>query len=107
MIDLQQETIVPLAKASKSFPTSPSRSTLERWVRKGVRGRTLEVAWIGGQRYTSEEAITRFLEAGAALSGDLEVTAPRKTDRHRAALAGLAEVGLWGSVPATSRGGDK
>jgi hypothetical protein len=42
------------------------RSTIYRWVMAGVKGVKLETITIGGYRYTSTQAIGRFI---AALSG--------------------------------------
>ena len=36
-------------------------STIFRWVTKGARGRVLESTLVGGVRYTTQEALGRFL----------------------------------------------
>ena len=40
-----------------------SLATLHRWRLHGVRGTKLETCLIGGMRYTSREAIARFIAA--------------------------------------------
>lgn len=45
-------------------------STVYRWVTKGARGRVLESRMIGGVRYTSVAALTRFLEADEQQADD-------------------------------------
>jgi hypothetical protein len=61
MIDIDRETMRLLTQAPKDVPGRPSISTLMRWARKGIRGITLETVLIGGRRYTSLEAIGRFV----------------------------------------------
>ena len=63
--EIFNETIVPFHKAHKHFPHKPSPSSVQRWFRRGVstpHGHFyLETAVLGGRRFTSEEAIQRFL----------------------------------------------
>lgn len=55
------ETLLRLTDATRAVPYKRcSRGTLERWIRKGLKGICLEFVWLGGVRYTSEEAIGRF-----------------------------------------------
>lgn len=62
-IDVDRDDLISLRKAAESIPTKPSPSTLQRWRLYGVRGRKLETVLIGGLRYTSKQALTRFLSA--------------------------------------------
>ena len=61
----RKESLVQIYKAHKHFPCNPSPSCIQRWFRVGVNtphGRyKLETAVSGGKRFTSEEAILRFL----------------------------------------------
>lgn len=59
---LSAETLVPIGKGGKLFPYPVGRTALERWMRHGVRGVRLESILIGNRRFTSEEAIQRFVE---------------------------------------------
>ena len=59
---LASETLVPINKAGTRFPHPVGRTALERWMRHGVRNIQLESILIGSRRFTSEEAITRFIE---------------------------------------------
>ncbi len=61
MIDIDHETMRLLSRAPKDVPGRPSISTLMRWASKGIRGVVLETVLIGGRRYTSVEAIGRFV----------------------------------------------
>ena len=60
--NLASETLIPMNRAGKEFPTPVSRTALERWIRSGVRGIRLESILIGTRRFTSTEAIARFIE---------------------------------------------
>ncbi len=62
MIDLSNERLRLLAKASPDFPGRPHTSTLLRWALRGVKGIKLETVIVGGRRFTSLEAIQRFIE---------------------------------------------
>jgi hypothetical protein len=68
MIDLSRETPIPFSDARKLIPGNPHVSTLHRW-RTGVRGRQLDSFLCGGRRYTSVEAIARFLQPDARPEG--------------------------------------
>ena len=59
------ESLRPVGEAPKHFPVRCSRQTLERWMRRGCNGVILESVTIGSRRYTSIEAIGRFLSAQA------------------------------------------
>ncbi|MFM9961851.1 MAG: DUF1580 domain-containing protein [Planctomycetaceae bacterium] len=60
-IDVEREDLISLREAAESIPTKPAPSTLQRWRLYGVRGRKLETLLIGGLRYTSKQAVIRFL----------------------------------------------
>lgn len=71
---LEEEESISTVEKSKQFPISevPSKlprkngkrvhpSTVYRWCLKGVRGSRLESWMIGGVRYTSDLALSKFL----------------------------------------------
>lgn len=60
---LLEESLLSITKACKMFPVPCSRAALERWIRRGSRGAVLESVLICGKRYTSKEAIDRFIHA--------------------------------------------
>jgi hypothetical protein len=62
VIDLSSERPRLLAKASPDVPGRPHASTLLRWALRGVKGVKLETVIVGGRRFTSLEAIQRFIE---------------------------------------------
>lgn len=68
MPPIQSEETIPLARVPDQLPNTASGnrihpSTVHRWIKRGVRGIQLETIRIGGRRYTSVEAIHRFIEA--------------------------------------------
>lgn len=76
MIDIQTETIVPVCKIPSHAPGRPHIATCWRWINRGVRGVKLETVLIGGRRFTSLEALQRFVErTTAAADGASTVTA--------------------------------
>ena len=60
-LDLSQEHLVTLTEAGRIIPGSPHFSTLWRWYQRGIRGARLETVIVGGRRFTSHEAIARFI----------------------------------------------
>jgi hypothetical protein len=64
-VDFKTERLITLWEACKAFPgkESVSIATMHRWRKNGVRGIKLQTMAIGGGRYTSHEAIARFLRA--------------------------------------------
>lgn len=63
MIDTVTENVVSISAAARLVPGRPSVRTVWRWTTHGCRGATLETLLIGGRRFTSTEAIARFLHA--------------------------------------------
>ena len=87
------ENLIPMSSAGKHFPVSVQRSTVERWVRRGVAGAKLETVRVGGKRFTSLEAITRFLHA-QQLQGHQPVTTPKPSMTKAELEAGRKRYGL-------------
>ena len=84
--DLQNETLIFLSEAAKRLPNRPSTATLWRWHSGGVRGVLLETIMIGGRRYTSVEAMARFITATTAQSGRMNPPARTTAMRKQAIL---------------------
>ena len=61
------ESLMTLAAAARTLPGRTGRglhaATVWRWSLRGVRGVCLETVMIGGIRYTSREALERFIAA--------------------------------------------
>ena len=67
-IDFSSETLLSLSAAAKLLPGRPHPSTLHRWRLRGLRGVKLKTVLIGGRRFTSSEALSRFSVAVTAAS---------------------------------------
>jgi len=73
MIDIYKEELIKLTDAVTEFGPFHDEldlSTLYRWKNTGCNGVKLETVKVAGKRYTSTEAIERFLRACAKLSAD-------------------------------------
>jgi len=99
-IDVQTETLISFNDARSAFRDGRRKSlaTLHRYRLNGVRGVKLETVLIGGLRYTSEEAVDRFI---AALNADdapsvLSVPAMTPARRQRQSEAALVELERMG-----------
>lgn len=69
-IDAQREHLLTINQAARRLPNQPHPSTVWRWVLTGLSGGAkLESVKIGGKRYTSVEAVDRFI-AGATAAGE-------------------------------------
>lgn len=66
-LDFSNEHPITLVEVPKHVPKRHGKkvhySTVYRWISKGARGRVLESALVGGVRYTTVEAVGRFLAA--------------------------------------------
>jgi hypothetical protein len=76
-IDVQHENLIPINKAPAHIPGRPHISCLYRWMNH--KDRPLETIMIGGRRWTSVEAIGRFI-AGCNAPG---ATGPVPTSARR------------------------
>jgi Protein of unknown function (DUF1580) len=92
MIDIASESMVPITEAHTHVPNRPHLATVYRWWTKGVRGGIkLETALIGGRRFTSVEAIQRFVDR---LSGDRVDAVHSRTSKQRTLAADKANTEL-------------
>lgn len=99
MIDTEAETVISFADARSAFPGIDRRlslATLHRWRLNGVRGVRLETALIGGLRYTSKEAISRFIAAQNADDAPAvpAITPSQRRKQSEAARAELQRMGV-------------
>lgn len=64
MIEIDKETLVLLTEVPKILPKRKGKavhlSACYRWMRSGLSGVRLETVLVGGQRFTSKEALNRF-----------------------------------------------
>ena len=68
-IDFSKEQSITLSQVPIHVPKRGGKkvhsSTIYRWATKGARGRVLESVMVGGIRYTTVEAVRRFLTANS------------------------------------------
>lgn len=95
-IDVEREQLLNSREACRAFPGSEriSLAKLNRLWFRGIRGKKLESIRIGGRRYTSREAIFRFI----ASQNESGVPPPQITpsQRHRQAEAAQASLRALG-----------
>ena len=87
MIDHEVEDLIPFETCGLLIPGRPSRCTLYRWAFKGINSVKLESLVVGHKRFTSKEAIGRFI---AAMNAD-QAPAPSITKSQRARQAATAD----------------
>lgn len=95
MIDPATESLIRFQEAGRHIPSKPSVCALHRWRLNGVRGTKLETLLCGGVRFTSTEAISRFI---AAQNRDEPptpaITAKQRRQQAEAANRVLQEAGI-------------
>jgi len=103
MIDIHSEQLVHVNEIPAQVPKTTtgkkvSLATCWRWIQRGCRGVKLESVLIGGKRYTSLEALQRFVERttaaadGTSLLSTSTPSAARK--RHEQACRELDDAGI-------------
>ena len=71
-IDIHVEKLVSFPDEAETYmPNRVHRSTWHRWRLRGIRGVKLETILIGGKRYTSLEALQRFVDQTTAAADGL------------------------------------
>lgn len=87
MPDFFTETAITLQEATEVIPGKPHVTSVYRWCKYGVRGVKLESHFVGGRRFTTKEALTRFFEATTEASevpGSRRHSEPSHIRRSRA-----------------------
>lgn len=85
MIDIANEQLIPIREVPRRLPPRPTGrpvhiSAVYRWVQRGIRGTCLEAIRIGGNTYTSIEALQRFgNRLNEASNGTQQATSPIRT----------------------------
>lgn len=64
---LSRGDLKPIAELATQLPDPPSAATLWRWHAIGISGVRLKTVRIGGRRYSTSEAIDKFIEDVTAL----------------------------------------
>lgn len=86
------ETLITLTEATKLLPGRPHAATVWRFYARGVKGVKLETIVSGGRRFTSREAIARFIARTTAASNGAPL--PQRTSCERVASIKRAEAEL-------------
>ena len=95
MIDLEAEEPIPFETCGQLIPGRPARCTTFRWALKGVRGVKLETFVCGHKRFTTREAISRFILAQNATESPVVAISPMQRRRQaETANRVLQEAGL-------------
>lgn len=87
MVDFSHESPLTLAEAAKTVPGNVNPATIWRWAHKGVRGLRLEAQPVGGRWFTSQEAVSRFLNALAVRAGQQVTPTESAARKSRVAKA--------------------
>lgn len=90
MIDLKTEKLLTFSQATEFLPGKPNVCTIHRWRLRGCRGVRMDSILVGGIRYTSEEALQRFVDATTAIA-DGEEASPTRTRAQRKKAIEAAE----------------
>jgi hypothetical protein len=98
MIDHTSESLLTFPEAAAALPDRPHVSTVHRWRMRGINGIKLETIRIGGRRYTSQEALDRFIGAITSAVDGLEPAKPtsrkHQLRRHEQAERELEAAGI-------------
>jgi hypothetical protein len=97
MIEALAATFVLLSKAGRLLSTNPSAATMWRWALRGVDGVKLESFKIGGRRYTTAEALDRFVARlnGPRAANTLQVASRPEQQKDLAARRAEEIYGSW------------
>ena len=98
---LIDETLVTVADAVHLFPNKPARDSLERYFRLPVA--PLESLTVGAKRFTSREAIRRFIIAQANCPSQPDKPQPDKPQPDKPKAPGKASVAAKTPVKSSGR----
>lgn len=95
MIDVSVERPITFNEAARYLPEDrrPNFSTWWRWSTAGVRGVRLETILIGGRRYTTAQAVERFIASSNGRPIQSRTSKQRQRD-HVQAVAELQADGI-------------
>jgi hypothetical protein len=82
LASLLQETRLSIAQAAKLLGVD--RATVWRWTLRGVQGVRLESILLGGRRFTTRQAVERFVERRSGSQQPSPPPGSTQTSRRRA-----------------------
>jgi adenosylmethionine-8-amino-7-oxononanoate aminotransferase len=83
-INTSSENVINITQAANQIPGRPHRATVWRWILNGLHGIRLESVKVGGRRFTSEEAIERFIARTTAVANGEQPPACTRQEQERA-----------------------
>ncbi len=86
----QNENLIRIAEVPKHLPGRPDVSTVYRWLNSGK----LESVMIGGRRWTSTEAIARFVNRSTSGAATPSEVSERRKQEIAKAEAKLKSAGI-------------
>jgi len=92
MSDILSERVIPISEAPQHVPGRPHTATIWRWYQRGISGVKLETFLAGGKRFTTIEAIQRFILASTVARDGADPS--RAPSRQRQAAIEAAEAAL-------------
>ena len=94
-IDIDNETLIHFTAAAREFPGRPvSIQTLHRYRLHGVHGAILESIKLSGRRFTSKEAVRRFIAAQNSTDATLAISPTQRALQSAAARRELENMGV-------------
>ena len=96
-IDIEREELLTVGKAAQSCPGRPHVATVWRWILNGLGGVRLESVKVGGRRFTSSQALKRFIAAPSSMDEvpSLKIAPSKQRERAiRRAEKELKDAGL-------------
>ena len=79
-IDIESERLVPIRQAPKHIPGRPHLSAVYRWMQRS--NNPLESILVGGRRWTSVEAIHRFIGNSNPTAATTTIPTPARRERE-------------------------
>ncbi|WP_397570456.1 DUF1580 domain-containing protein [Schlesneria sp. T3-172] len=95
-IDTSKEALIAFSQARDCFPgrRTVSLATLHRWRLRGVRGVKLETCLVGDRRFTTRQAISRFIEAQNPELEPVVISSTQRRTQAETANRILAQAGI-------------
>jgi hypothetical protein len=84
--NLENETLISITDAAKRCPSRPHVGTVWRWTLNGLHGIKLQSIKVGGKRFTSLEALHRFIDATTARSAGKPQPVRTRRERQNAVI---------------------
>jgi len=102
MANLLDEDLIPFALGIRSLPGRPHISTGYRFISKGSHGVMLETIVVGGRRFTTRQALRRFVANVTAAAQRQHNSAPGSSSAQTINQGGLSKLGLSAQAPTGS-----